>query len=232
MLDKETSVLSDTSMVYNSLLDHTFIDEQSNMKTYLEMERSDDSSYFVEETSYLENLSQSPSPTDKDSDIVSSHTEGSTAPKPYWSGHVKVCPNCSQRILDRLFSIHISSCVAQPVVPGPTSEDTPTPPTQLMSSVLQFTLAERATQLNKYEVHLLTPEHVSEFNRDFTERNLDIMEPLFQAWLVLKNASLPTESQALQEVIANHTATNIPKKKTTRKRNLPEGPARVGEHSH
>ena len=46
------------------------------------------------------------------------------------------------------------------------------------------------------------------------------MEPLFQAWLVLKNASLPTESQAL------HTSTNIPKKKTTRKRNLPEGPAR------
>ena len=95
-----------------------------------------------------------------------------------------------------------------------------------MSSVLQFTLAERATQLNKYEVHLLTPEHVSEFNRDFTERNLDIMEPLFQVWLVLKNASLPTKSQALQEVIANHTATNIPKKKTARKRNLSDGPAR------
>jgi hypothetical protein len=52
------------------------------------------------------------------------------------------------------------------------------------------------------------------------------MEPLFQAWLVLKNASLPTESQALQEVIASHTATNIPKKKTARKRNLPIGPAR------
>ena len=89
-----------------------------------------------------------------------------------------------------------------------------------MSSVPQFTLAERATQLNKYEVLLLTPEQVSEFNRHFTERSLDIMEPLFQAWLVLKNASLPTESQAL------HTSTNIPKKKTTRKRNLPEGPAR------
>jgi hypothetical protein len=35
-----------------------------------------------------------------------------------------------------------------------------------------------------------------------------------------KNASLPTESQAL------YTSTNFPKKKTTRKRNLPEGPAR------
>jgi hypothetical protein len=95
-----------------------------------------------------------------------------------------------------------------------------------MSSYPQFILAERATKLSKYEVLLLTPEQVSEFNRHFTERNLDIMEPLFKAWLVLKNASLPTESQALQEVTANHTATNIPKKKTNRKRNLPEGPAR------
>ena len=86
-----------------------------------------------------------------------------------------------------------------------------------MSSVPQFTLAE---------VLLLTPEQISEFNRHYTERNLDSVEPLFQAWLVLKNASLPTESQALQEVIANHTATNIPKKKTTRKRNLHDGPSR------
>jgi hypothetical protein len=228
-LDRETSDLADTSMVHNSFLDQAFIDEQSNMDP--EMERSVDSSYFVEENSYLENLFQSPSPTDKDANIVSSHTEGSTVPKPYWTGHVKVCPNCSKRILDRLFSIHISSCVAQPVVPDPTTEVTPTPPTQLMSSVPQFSLAERATQLNKFEVLLLTLEQISEFNRHFTERNLDIMEPLFQAWLILKNASLPTESQALQEVIANHTATNIPKKKTTRKRNLPDGPARYDINS-
>ena len=49
--------------------------------------------------------------------------------------------------------------------------------------------------------------------------------------MVLKNASLPSESQALQEVIASHTASNIQKKKTNRKRNLPEGPARYDINS-
>ena len=121
-----------------------------------------------------------------------------TAPRPYWSGHVTVCPNCSKRILDRLLTIHLSSCPFPPVVPDPIMPDEmvqflhvqPTPqstiqhpilppaqsheqPTlhvhgepdgQVLSSVPDFSLAERATQLKKYEVLLLTVEQVSEFN--------------------------------------------------------------------
>ena len=101
----------------------------------------------------------------------------------------------------------------------------------VLATVPDFSLAERATQLNKFEVLLLTPEQVSEFNKHFSDRNLKISEPLFQAWLTLKNASLPTESQALMEVIAGHTAANIPKKKTARKQNLPKGPARYNINS-
>jgi hypothetical protein len=40
-------------MVHNSFMDQTLIDEQSYVKTYPEIERSDDSSYSLEENSYL-----------------------------------------------------------------------------------------------------------------------------------------------------------------------------------
>ena len=153
-----------------------------------------------------------------------------------------MCPNCSKRILTRLLKIHLSNCSAPLPLPTDSPADSPavTPVLQEeqpstndpgLTSVPQFSLAERATQLTKYEVLLLTPEQVLEFNKHFADRNLNICEPLFQAWLTLKNASLPSESQALQDVIAGHTASNIPKKKTTRKQNLPKGPARYNINS-
>ena len=74
--------------------------------------------------------------------------------------------------------------------------------------------------LVKFEMLMLSEKSNLEFNTAFSERNISYEEPLFKAWLVLKNASLPTEAQVLQKVIEDHTAINIPKKKTTRKRNL------------
>ena len=95
---------------------------------------------------------------------------------------------------------------AQPEVQSEVqSEVQPEDPPQIQptSSVFpQFSLAEWATQLNKFEVLLLTPEQVAEFNKHFLDRNITISHPLFDAWLSLKNASLRTESQALKAVIA------------------------------
>ena len=73
---------------------------------------------------------------------------------------------------------------------------------------------------------MLSEETADEFNKLFNERIVNLEEPLFKAWLVLKNASLPTEAQVLEKIIEDHTAKNIPKRKTKRKRQLPEGPAR------
>ena len=72
---------------------------------------------------------------------------------------------------------------------------------------------------------------MEEFNKFFLEKNISIQEPIFKAWLVLKNASLPSEAQVLEKIIEDHTAKNIQKKKTNRKRNLPEGPARYDPSS-
>ena len=85
--------------------------------------------------------------------------------------------------------------------------------------------------MQKFEFLLLSEETAEEFNQLFTDRKLDIQEPLFQSWLILKNASLPTEAQALDKVLGDHTASNVPKNKTNRKRNLPIGPARYDPSS-
>ena len=135
----------------------------------------------------------------------------------------KKCPKCSKGIPETVLHIHISLC---------TSESTPTPlPPPKLTTIPNLSLKERQRELAKFEMLMLSEESVLEFNNTFKERNISHEEPMFKAWLVLKNASLPTEAQVLQQVIEDHTATNVPKKKTTRKRNLPEGPARYDPSS-
>ena len=130
------------------------------------------------------------------------------------------CPKCSRGIPERVFDIHHSTCSV-----------TQEPATTKLLTVPDLSLKERGRQLNKFEILLLSEETAEEFNKLFADRNLDVQEPLYQAWLVLKNASLPTEAQALKKVLEDHTASNIPKKKTNRKRNLPQGPARYDPSS-
>jgi hypothetical protein len=107
----------------------------------------------------------------------------------------------------------------------------PVPSVETLSSLPKFSLADRATQLNKFEVLLLNPDQALEFNTFFDERKLDVPEPLFQAWLLLKNSSLPTEDQAINRVLSNHTASNVPKRKNKRTAAVPMGPARYNPSS-
>ena len=108
---------------------------------------------------------------------------------------------------------------------------TPIEPVTELKTVPNLSLKERDRQLHKFEMLLLSEETVEEFNQLFADTKLEIQEPLFQSWLILKNASLPTEDQALKKVLEDHTASNVPKKKTNRKRNLPIGPARYNPSS-
>ena len=64
---------------------------------------------------------------------------------------------------------------------------------------------------------MLSEETADEFNKLYNERAVNLEELLFKVWLVLKNASLPTEAQVLQKIIEDHTAQNIPKRQTNRK---------------
>jgi hypothetical protein len=77
----------------------------------------------------------------------------------------------------------------------------------------------------------LTPEQILQFNECFAARSILSSEPLFQAWIAFKNATLPTEEQAVANVLSEHTASNVQKKKTTRKVNKPVVPARYDPNS-
>jgi hypothetical protein len=70
-----------------------------------------------------------------------------------------------------------------------------------LKTVPNLSLKERDRQLHKFEILLLSEETVEEFNQLFADRKLEIQEPLFQSWLILKNASLPTKDQALETTL-------------------------------
>ena len=134
------------------------------------------------------------------------------------------CPKCARGIPETVIHIHLSLCSIQAPISSP-------PPPPKLSTIPELSLKDRQRQLNKFEMLMLSEETSEEFNKLFTERTVNLDEPLFKAWLVLKNASLPTEAQVLEKIIDDHTAKNIPKKKTNRKRQLPEGPARYDPSS-
>ena len=85
--------------------------------------------------------------------------------------------------------------------------------------------------LNKFEVLLLTPIQVQEFKENFEANNFSIQEALFQSWLQLKAATTPTEQEALTQVLDNHSAKNVQKRKTVRKDKKPDGPSRYDPSS-
>ena len=75
--------------------------------------------------------------------------------------------------------------------------------------------------LNKFEVLLLSPDQVKEYQENFDAKNFK--ESLFQSWLLLKFDTIPTEKEALKQVLNKHTAKNISRKKTVGKKT--NGPA-------
>ena len=153
----------------------------------------------------------------------------------YWAGQTTNCPNCDRRILSKFYDMHTSTCkpVGTPPTSYPAAPTTPLPkPTQskpaeaTLVTVQEFTLDDRIIQLQKYEVLMLTPSQVLEFNSLFSAKKFDIGEPLYHCWLTHKLASIPTEAEALRRVLSNHTASQVPKRKAHRKQNLPVGEAR------
>ena len=141
----------------------------------------------------------------------------------YWKGQTMKCPNCDKIVFKKFLNLHTESCKA----PSADTAKTPVSKHQTtLETVPQFSFDDRLTQLNKFEVLLLTQAQVAEFNKLFLAKKFDISEALFHSWLSLKLASIPTESEALSRVLSAHTAANVPKNKQRRQTNLPTGGAR------
>ena len=81
--------------------------------------------------------------------------------------------------------------------------------------------------LTKFEVLLLNPSQVKEFNFLYEQKSWVQDEPLFSSWLTLKLATIPTEKEALDNILSSHKALNVPKRQTKRKQSLPSGPSRL-----
>ena len=117
-----------------------------------------------------------------------------------------------------------------PVVATPEPISNPVEPANnprpALATIQEFSLDDRLTQLQKYEVLMLSPNQVKEFTALFEARQFNIPEPLYHCWLTHKLASIPTESEALDRVLSAHTASQVPKRKNNRKQNLPIGAAR------
>ena len=80
--------------------------------------------------------------------------------------------------------------------------------------------------LRKFEVLLLSPDQVKEFEENFDAKNFSFERSLFQLWLLLKFDTIPSEREALKLVLNKHTAKNVQKKKTDRQVKKPNVPAR------
>ena len=147
---------------------------------------------------------------------------------PYWTGQTRVCSGCDKRILSKFYDIHTSSCIPVVATAEPITNPVKpaTDPRPALSTIQEFSLDDRLSQLQKYEVLMLSPNQVKEFTAMFEAKQFNIPEPLYHCWLTHKLASIPTESEALNRVLSAHTATRVPKKKTNRKQNLPTGAAR------
>ena len=178
------------------------------------------------------NTEESPADVLNDAMIETHEHENNTPANTFSTPRIMRCPTCFKRIPESVFHIHASYCEPAPSPSDTSTSDIdPVPADESLSSVPVFTLSDRLTMLNKFEVLLLSSEQVSEFNQLFKERKLGMMEPLFQSWLSLKIASVPSEAEAIKLVLSKHTASGVPKRKARRQVKLPVGPARYDPSS-
>ena len=76
-------------------------------------------------------------------------------------------------------------------------------------------------QLSTFEAVFFTEEQVKKCEEIFNNSS-----PIYLAWKALKVASLPTEEEVVEEVLASHSPKNIVKRKARCGRKVPDGPGR------
>ena len=149
----------------------------------------------------------SPSPSLDNTPLASTHMP-SVEKQPYWIGQTQKCPSCSKIIPANVMSIHVAMC-SPPVLENNAAAG----PINNLKTVPEFSIDERIIQLNKFEVLMLTPIQMKEFNELFVQKDVVHAEPLFNSWLHLKMSTIPTESESIKRILTAHTYSNVPNRK-------------------
>ena len=145
-----------------------------------------------------------------------------------WHGKTKSCSFCNRKILLRFYEMHSQTCTQKAGFADSEADVSSIDQTEnVLSTVPQFSLEDRCEQLQKFEVLLLKKNQVDEFNDFFKKKHFNtVKEPLYKAWLNLKFASIGTEVEAVDHLLASKVAKNVQKRKNQRRDNRPTGPAR------
>ena len=85
-------------------------------------------------------------------------------------------------------------------------------------------------QLSTFEAVFFTEEQVKKCEEIFNA-HLKSSSPIYLAWKALKVASLPTEEEVLEVVLASQSPKNIEKRKARSGRKVPDGPGRFATKS-
>ena len=89
-----------------------------------------------------------------------------------------------------------------------------------------LSLEEWKYKLATFEHCMISRSRRTQFEDWFQKKNFAMKDSIFQSWLVLKRASIGTETEALDALLEEKTPKNLPKSKSKRNMNYPSGPAR------
>ena len=87
-------------------------------------------------------------------------------------------------------------------------------------------LEEWKYKLATFEHCMITRSRRVQYEDWFQKKIFTIKDCIYQSWLVLKRASVGTETEALDALLKEKTPKNLPKSKSKRNMNYPSGPAR------
>ena len=73
---------------------------------------------------------------------------------------------------------------------------------------------------------MITRSQRIQFEDWFQNKNFTSKDSIYQSWLVLKRASIGTETEALDSLLEDKIPKNLQKSKSKRNMNYPSGPAR------
>ena len=89
-----------------------------------------------------------------------------------------------------------------------------------------LSLEEWKYKLATFEHCMISRSRRTQFEEWFQKKNFAVKDSIYQSWLVLKRASIGTETEALDALLEEKTPQNLPKSKSKRNMNYPSGPAR------
>ena len=92
----------------------------------------------------------------------------------------------------------------------------------LVAEQKELTQEQKVWLLQRHEL-LLGPTRVRMFEDIYSKNLLHCPNTEFQCWLLMKQQAVGTEDEALERVISSRQPKNVPKKKTSRKLDLPSG---------